>query len=148
MQMTPDYITEFQFADDTALLATTRAGAEGALHQYIGVAGDFDMLVSMSKTNLMVTGREVMTKDRVLIHVGSNPKESVTVFLYLWSVISSSGRMQPDIDCRIAQVSRAFGALRKPVFNTDFSLTAKRNVYQACVLSVLLYGSKCWIPPI
>ena len=34
------WLTEFQFADDTALLATTRAGAKEALRQYIKVADD------------------------------------------------------------------------------------------------------------
>ena len=98
------------------------------------------MSVSMSKTKLMVTGREVTTEDRAPIPVRSDLIESVTEFPYLGSVISTSGRVQPDIDRRIAQASRTFGALRKPVFNNrDLSLVTKRNVYQACVLSVLLY---------
>ena len=29
--------------------------------------------------------------------------------------------------------------------NTNLSLTTKRQVYQACVLSVLQYGGECWI---
>ena len=42
--------------------------------------------------------------------------------------------------------SKAFGALRKAVFtNTNLSLTTKRQVYQACVLSVVQYGGECWI---
>lgn len=47
---------------------------------------------------------------------------------------------------RIVQASRAFGALRKAIF-LDKNLTReiKRMIYQACVLSVLLYGSECWI---
>ena len=36
---------------------------------------------------------------------------------------------------RIAQASRAFEALRKPVFWD-----------QACVISMLLYGCECWTP--
>ena len=48
---------------------------------------------------------------------------------------------------RIAQASKAFGALRKAVFlDKNLTLTTKRKVYQACVLSVLLYGSECWTP--
>ena len=55
--------------------------------------------------------------------------------------------MQPDIDKRIAQASRAFGALRQPVFsNRDLRVETKRKVYQACVLSTLLYGAECWTP--
>ena len=139
--------TDLQFADDAALLATTRAGAEGALYMYIDVAADFGLSVNVSKTKLMVTGRKATADDRALILVGDDRIESVIEFPYLGSVIASPGRMLPDIDQRIAKASRAFGALRKSVFNSrDLRVETKSMVYQACVLSVLLYGSECWTP--
>ena len=47
----------------------------------------------------------------------------------------------------MAQASTAFGALRKAVFlDKDLKLATKKRVYNACVLSVLLYGAECWIP--
>ena len=50
-------LTECQFADDVAILATSRAGAETALQGYIEVAQDFGLTVSIPKTNIMVSGR-------------------------------------------------------------------------------------------
>ena len=51
------------------------------------------------------------------------------------------------MDRRIAQASKAFGALRKGVFmDKNLSLNTKRKVYKACVVSAFLYGSECWIP--
>ena len=95
----------------------------------------------------MVTGRKATADDRAPITVGDYQIECVTEFLYLGSVIASPGRMQPDIDRRIAQASRAFRTLRRPVFsNRDLRVEIKRKVYQACVLSTLLYGSECWTP--
>ena len=68
-------------------------------------------------------------------------------FPYFGSVIAVSGRMDTDVDNRIAKASRAFGTLRKAVFLVrDLSLFTKRMIYQACVMSVLLYGAECWIP--
>ena len=53
--------------------------------------------------------------------------------------------MTLDVEKRIAQASRAFGALRKSVLlDSDLNISTKCKVYQACVLSVLLYGSECW----
>ena len=53
--------------------------------------------------------------------------------------------MNPNVDRRVAQASHAFGALRKAIFlDKDLTLRTKRKVYQACVLSVLLYGAECW----
>ena len=48
---------------------------------------------------------------------------SVDEFMYLGSVIAVSGRMDTDVDNRVAKASRAFGALRKAVFlDRDLSL--------------------------
>ena len=109
-------LTELQFAD-AALLAKTREGTENAIHMYMEVANDFGLTVSIPKTKLMVSGREARAVDNAPIQTGDEQVESVTEFTYLGSVISSTGRMQSDIDKRIAQASRAFGALRQPVFN-------------------------------
>ena len=44
-----------------------------------------------------------------------------------------------EVEDRIGQASRAFGALRRPVFgDKDLSL------YNAVVLGVLLYGAETW----
>ena len=140
-------LTELQFADDAALLTKTREGAENAIRMYTKVANDFGLSVSIPKTKLMVSDREARAEDNAPIPTGDEQVESVTEFRYLGSVISSTGRMQPDK--RIAQASRAFGALRQPVFNNrprDLQVETKRKVYQACVLSILLYGAECWTP--
>ena len=41
---------------------------------------------------------------------------AVDDFPYLGSIIAGSGRMDVDVDRRVAQASKAFGALRKAVF--------------------------------
>ena len=60
----------------------------------------------------MVSGGEGRAEDSTPIPTGDERVESVTEFTYLGAVISSTGKMQPDSDKRIAQASRAFGALR------------------------------------
>ena len=66
---------------------------------------------------------------------------------YIGIIIASSGTMDVDVDRRIVQATKALGALTKSVFlNTNLSLCTKRKVYNACVLSVLLYGAECWTP--
>ena len=69
--------------------------------------------------------------------------EWVSEFAYLGSLIVESGRMHVEVDKRIANAS----ALRQAVFkDAHLSVATKRSVYRACVLSVLLYGSECWVP--
>ena len=48
--------------------------------------------------------------------------------------------MDDEIDRCIAGASKAFGALNRAVFSDrNLSVNTKRQVYQACVLLVLLY---------
>ena len=58
----------------------------------------------------------------------------VSEFPYLGSLIAESGRAHEEVDRRIASASRAFGALRQPIFeDPDLSITTKRYIYRACV---------------
>ena len=62
-------------------------------------------------------------------------------FSYLGPLIAENGRIDAEVDKRIANASKAFGALRQAVFkDAHLSINTKRKVYQACVLSVLMYG--------
>ena len=50
-------LTEGQFADDAALLVTTRRGAEIAMTEFASAANDFGLDVSFPKTKVMAAGR-------------------------------------------------------------------------------------------
>ena len=140
-------LTECQFADDAALLSTTRIGAEQAIKSFIEVAGAFGLTVSLSKTKLMVAGHDVQEEEKAPIHLEGGEIEHVDSFAYLGSVVSSNGRIDAEVDRRIANASKAFGALHNAVFNDrNLTTSTKRQVYEACVLSILLYGSECWTP--
>ena len=72
---------------------------------------------------------------------------AVEEFPYLGPLVHSSGKMDADVSRRVAQASKAFGTLRKAIFlDKDLKLSTKKRVYNACVLSVLLYAAECWIP--
>ena len=58
----------------------------------------------------------------------------VDEFSYLGSVITSSGRMTVEVDERVAQASKAFGALRKAVFiDKHLKISTKRIICNVCV---------------
>ena len=141
------HLNECQYADDAALLATTRAGAEQVLTSYIEVAAEFGLTVSLPKTKLLVAGHAVQEEDKAPIHLDHGSIDSVDEFTYLGSLVASSGRIDAEVDRRIANASKAFGALRRAIFmDRNLTTNTKQRVYQACVLSVLLYGSECWTP--
>ena len=123
-------LTECLFADDGALLASTRFGAERARREYQRTCSNFGLTVSNPKTKHTVTERQVVDGDREPIAVAGGEICSVDEFPYLGSMIASSGRIDVDVESRIAKASRAFGALRKAAFlDKDLTLRTKRKVY-------------------
>ena len=92
----------------------------------------------------MAVGHDIGEEDTQPISLEGGEIEHVSKFPYLGSSMSANGRIADEIDRRIANASKAFGALRQAVFkDANLSITTKRLVYQACVLSVLLYGGEC-----
>ena len=85
-------ITECQLADAAALLATARDEAVRALREYMQVAEDFGLTVSIPKTKIMAVGREVTEEDRTPLHLDdTNVVHSVSEFPYLGSTIAATG---------------------------------------------------------
>ena len=140
-------ITECQFADDAGILATTREGAELAMGEFSRTADDFGLTVSFLKTKMMVAGRDVVDADVEPLQVGTEVVECVREFSYLGSIVTSSGRVDVEVEARVARASRAFGCMRRAVFrDRNLNIKTKRMIFEACVVSVLLYGSECWTP--
>ena len=103
--------------------------------------------MSIVKTKFMVVGCDVAEADLEPISVEGGDIEHVSEFQYLGSVIAENGRIDAEVDRRIANASKAFGAMKEAVFRDRvLTLNTKRMLYSACVLSILLYGGESWIP--
>ena len=103
--------------------------------------------MSIVKTKFLAVGCNVSHTDKRPLVVENGVIENVSEFQYLGSMIADNGLIDTDIDRHIANASKAFGALRRAVFNDRvLTVNTKRLIYQACVLSVLLYGCESWTP--
>ena len=77
--------------------------------------------------------------------VGGNKLNSVLEITYLGSTISSDGRIDAEIQRRMARASTSFGRLRQRLWhNHHVSTQVKGKIYCAIVLSTLLYGAEAW----
>ena len=71
--------------------------------------------------------------------------KSVPEFTYLGSTISNDGRIDAEIQKRMAKASASFGRLRQRLWNNHHvSLRVKGKIYRAVVISTLLYGAESW----
>ena len=74
----------------------------------------------------MVAGREVDDCDRAPIVVRGSEVANVGEFSYLGLIVEADGKVDVDVEWRISQVTRPFGALTKPLFlDTDLQLETK-----------------------
>ena len=77
--------------------------------------------------------------------VGSEAIEMVEGFTYLGSNLSVDCEITCGVKCWVAKASKAFGSLWIRIFsNCHLSISAKRAVYNALVISILLYGAETW----
>ena len=127
-------ITESQFADDMVTYAASRDAFDHSAREFVRTAKDWGMTVSIGKTKGMVIGRNVAESDAEPIQTGSGPIEMVDSFPNLGSIVASDGEVTSELSARIAKAARAFGGLRKPIFqDPKLSLSTKQS-------SVLCHG--------
>jgi len=96
---------------------------------------------SWSKTKIQNLGHGVTPAS---VQLQGHVVESTDRFTYLGSDIHSSERSTPEILRRIGLASNIFGRLANIWKRTGLSLQTKIRLYNALVISVLLYGSETW----
>ena len=76
---------------------------------------------------------------------GGRSMHIVDKFKYLGDYVARDCTDVCAVDARVADAGRAFGALRRCLFAShSISFAAKKAVYEALILSILLYGCECW----
>jgi len=99
----------------------------------------FRLTVSLPKTKGLAMGAGIDGDDVAPLSIEGGEIEMVSEFTYLGSCLCDDGEVTNEVTCRIANASGAFGSLREAIFvNRTFSVSTKRNVYKAVVLSILL----------
>ena len=127
------------FADDAALVSHTEDGLQQLVSRLAHACKEFGLKISLKKTNVMAQD----TAHPPVIDIDGYNLEAVDHFTYLGSTISSSLAIDVEINSRIAKAAAAMAKLNQRVW-TNHSLTenTRIRIYQACVLSTLLYGSE------
>ena len=105
----------------------------------------FGLTINLKKTKVMYTPPIGQVYVEPKITVEGNRLGVVDSFVYLGSTLSRNGSLDAEISRRIAKASTALGKLEKRVWS-DRGITTNTNlsIYEASVLTVLLYGSETW----
>ena len=138
-------VRDFLFADD----CTLNAGDEQEMQQYMdklsSACDNFSLTISTKKTEVMyqpAPGNQYLDPQ---ILVNGQMLQAVESFTYLGSTLSHNATIDREITNRISKASSSFGRLRKTVWERrGIKLATKLKVYQAVVLTTLLYGCETW----
>ena len=80
------------------------------------------------------------------IKINNDTVDVVSSFVYLGSTLSRTGDISMEINRRRGLAAGVMRALRKPLWrHRCISRRTKLRIYNAAVLSVLLYGAETWV---
>ncbi|KAA3674994.1 uncharacterized protein DEA37_0001165 [Paragonimus westermani] len=134
-------LTDLEYADDIVLLSPSAEDMQTMLNKVSDRAGLYGMHFAPSKCKVLLQDWGISNPT---FFIAGNPLETVDSFTYLGSTISSACNIADEISARIAKARVAFSKLRHLWRRKDVRLSLKGRVYNACVRSILLYGSETW----
>ena len=102
---------------------------------------DLELTISLKKTN--VQGQDTM--ELPAITIDNYEFDVVEQFTYLGSTITDKLSLDTEIDKRIGKVATTYARLTSRVWiNPKLKVKTEVVVYNACVVSTLMYGSETW----
>lgn len=134
-------IRDMLFADDAAVTSHTEQQLQSLMDRFSQACKDFGLTISLKKTNVM--GQDVDSPPA--ISIDNYELDVVHQFTYLGSTISDNLSLDVEISQRIGKAATTLGRLTSRVWeNPKLTAATKMAVYQACIISTLLYGSESW----
>ena len=133
---------EFQYADDCVFVANSEESLQRMMDSFEAATKSFGVIINTKKTEVMSLSYSPIISP---ITVNDTPLANVQSFKYLGSTVTSDCSIDKELDNRIQCASSSFGRLWKRLWSShDIKVTTKIAVYNAVVLSTLLYGAESW----
>ena len=134
-------IRELLFADDAALASHTEEGLQGLVDAFSDACKEFSLTISLKKTQILAQN----VPSPPSISIDGHALDLVENFTYLGSCVTNRHSLDTEINRRLGKASATMARLNNRVWlNTRLTTCTKARVYNACVLSTLLYGSESW----
>ncbi|XP_014780018.1 uncharacterized protein LOC106876123 [Octopus bimaculoides] len=134
-------ITELQYADDKAPGCHSSKQLQQSVNNFTNAYTQFSLKVNIKKTKILAQPILSQETPDLNIIISEMPLEKVDHFSYLGSLLSNKCTLEKDMENRLRVAYTIFGGFAKRVIkNKDLNHQTKLSVYQAVVISTLLYG--------
>ncbi|PFX21557.1 hypothetical protein AWC38_SpisGene13952 [Stylophora pistillata] len=135
-------IKDVLFADDAAVSSHTQQELQSLMYRSSQAYEDFGLTISLKKTIVLGQGTETPPT----ITINDYEPDVVHYFTYLGSTVTDNLSLDVELDKRVGKAAATLARLTTSVWsNPMLTETTKMAVYNACVISTLLYGSETWM---
>jgi len=134
-------IDNLRFADDVNLLQEDRDALQEQLSVLEGAGEKAGLLINQKKTKSLVFGGKDMANK---LKLKGQEVENVEEFEYLGSMLTWNNDCSREIRRRIDKARGVMAGFGKIWSSKDIRVKTKLNIWNACVVSVLLYASETW----
>lgn len=133
-------LDDLDYADDIVFMSNTLEGIRKKLERLQHNAKKVGLKINVSKTKLM----RIRTNNTQPLSINGVAIEDVEEFCYLGAIITKTRGTDADIQNRINKARNAYFALNKIWWSNSMSTNLKLRIFDACVVSILLYGCETW----
>jgi len=132
-------LEDLDFADDLTLVSHTHQHVQEKTSRLSTFAQQVSLKISQKKTEVVMLNVQHPAPVKV-----NEDLPTIEEFTYLASCVRHDGGAGKDIKNRLSKGGNAFRMMNNVWKSSQYSTKTKLRLCQSCVLSTLLYGSKCW----
>jgi hypothetical protein len=132
------------YADDIVLFSDNAESLTLATQEVHTKMKQWAMQVGVKKSKILVVSKSMDVPQPTIVLDGEQ-MEVVDKFPYLGSMFTHDNNLDTEISYRISRAAMAFASLRSTLWgDRRISLHTKVRIFNAVVMSTLLYGSESW----
>ena len=136
-------VNQLLFADDTVLMADSEEKLQRVVKEFGRVCKRRKLKINVSKSKVMVCNRGAQGRN-LDVWVEGERLEEVADFKYLGGVVAGDASTGIDIQQRVNDGMKVFGAVKSMWNVRSLSMKGKRAMYQGIVVPTALYGAETW----
>ena len=131
------------YADDTVILAESAADLQASLNALCQYAKQWDLKVNLSKTQIVICSKGRKTSPQDFFYDGHKVKV-VDDYTYLGVIQNFNGNFKKAIDNQKLIATKALKSLLAKTRSLDLDIDTQFELFQRCVVTILIYGSEIW----
>merc|ERR1712002_424994 len=132
------------FAGDTVLVGDSKEKMERLVQEFGSVCRRWKLTVNAGKSKVMRIGKNG-EEDEVNISLNGKRREEVEIYRSLGVDIANDSGIGEEVNHRIGEARRAWGALKDVWKKRHISREAKVGMYEGIIEPSLLYGCETWV---